>query len=95
MQQQLISVLAHQIDRDPDSLRPEMTFRELEVDSLTLIEVIVTLESDLGIDLPADLDGVTAETTLGRAAEIIQTTAAGERRPAVDVASAAREARTP
>nr|WP_275410206.1 acyl carrier protein [Streptomyces sp. SID14478] len=72
----MIQVLAQQIACEPDSLTPEMTLRELEVDSLALIETIVILEAEFGIDLPPELDGVNLDTTLSQAAEAIRCMAA-------------------
>lgn len=71
LEERLMSALAEQLEKDTALLRPDLTFRELEVDSLALIELIVTIESELDVDLLSDLDGIDQDSTLGEAAKII------------------------
>jgi acyl carrier protein len=47
--QQLISILAKLHDSPTDRLTPEATFAELDVDSLTLVEISIRIERDLGV----------------------------------------------
>ncbi|WP_049568510.1 acyl carrier protein [Streptomyces sp. SBT349] len=67
-QERLISLLAEQIAVEPAGLRPDQTFRELDVDSLAMVELVVAVENDLGLELPSDVEGIDADTTLAQAA---------------------------
>ncbi|MCZ4119460.1 acyl carrier protein [Streptomyces sp. H39-S7] len=49
--EQLIAIVAKLHDADPERVRPEATFAELDVDSLTMVEISMRLERDLGIEV--------------------------------------------
>lgn len=49
--EQLVAVIAKLHDADPELVRPEATFAELDVDSLTMVEISMRLERDLGIEV--------------------------------------------
>ncbi|MFC6066333.1 acyl carrier protein [Streptomyces ochraceiscleroticus] len=69
----LVAQIAEQTALPPEELLPERTFRELDIDSLALVELIVAIENDTGLDLPPDLPGVDRDTTLAEAARVLET----------------------
>jgi len=74
----LLQLLADQTALPLQELRPELTFRDLGVDSLGLVELIVSVENDLGIRFPAELDGVDENTTLEAAVRVLESLAGTE-----------------
>ncbi|MFJ9817785.1 acyl carrier protein [Streptomyces sp. NPDC101151] len=46
---QLVEILAKLHDAPTDRLTPEVTFAELDVDSLTMVEISIRIERDLGV----------------------------------------------
>ena len=51
MYEKLVSYAAKQLELDPSEITPESTFEALGIDSLDIVEMIMDLESDLGIEL--------------------------------------------
>ena len=51
MYEKLVSYAVAQLDLNPDDINPESTFESLGVDSLDVVEMIMDLENDLGIEL--------------------------------------------
>ena len=51
MYEKLVSYAAKQLELDPAEITPESTFESLGIDSLDIVEMIMDLESDLGIEL--------------------------------------------
>ena len=51
MYEKLVSYAAKQLDINPDEITPECTFDSLGIDSLDIVEMIMDLESELGIEL--------------------------------------------
>ena len=51
MYEKLVSYAAKQLELDPDQITPESTFESLGIDSLDIVEMIMDLESDLGVEL--------------------------------------------
>ena len=51
MYDKLVSYAARQLDLDVDEITPNSTFESLGIDSLDIVEMIMDLESDLGIEL--------------------------------------------
>lgn len=47
--EQLVGILARLHDAPADRLSPEATFAELGVDSLTMVEVSIRVERELGV----------------------------------------------
>ncbi len=45
-------ILSEQLKVDPAKIRPEATFTELEADSLGVIELLLLLEDELGVNIP-------------------------------------------
>jgi len=51
MYEKLVSYAAQQLELDPDEIRPDSTFESLGIDSLDIVEMIMNLESELGVEL--------------------------------------------
>jgi acyl carrier protein len=65
-------VLADQLARDVDEVTLEARFEEdLDADSLDLVEAVLALEEELGVDIPEEeMEGV---TTVGQAVDLVMT----------------------
>ena len=51
MYEKLVSYAANQLELDPSEITPDSTFESLGIDSLDIVEMIMDLESELGIEL--------------------------------------------
>jgi len=51
MFEKLVSYAAKQLDLSPDEITPDSTFESLGIDSLDVVEMIMDLESELGVEL--------------------------------------------
>ena len=51
MYEKLVSYAAKQLDLSPEDITPESTFESLGIDSLDVVEMIMDLESELGVEL--------------------------------------------
>ena len=51
MYEKLVSYAAKQLALNPENITPESTFESLGIDSLDIVEMIMDLESDLGVEL--------------------------------------------
>ena len=51
MYDKLVSYATKQLELDPSEITPESTFESLGIDSLDIVEMIMDLESELGIEL--------------------------------------------
>ena len=51
MYEKLVSYAAKQLDLDPSEITRESTFESLGIDSLDIVEMIMDLESELGVEL--------------------------------------------
>ena len=51
MYEKLVSFAAKQLELDVESITPDSTFESLGIDSLDIVEMIMDLESELGIEL--------------------------------------------
>ena len=51
MFEKIQSYLAGQLDISPDEITRETTFESLGIDSLDTVEMVMDLESELGVDL--------------------------------------------
>ena len=51
MYDKLVSYAAKQLELNPEEITPESTFESLGIDSLDIVEMIMDLESELGIEL--------------------------------------------
>jgi acyl carrier protein len=66
---QLVTILAKLHDAPPDLISPEATFEALDVDSLTLVEISMRLERELGVAI--DDTELHSNLTLGATVELI------------------------
>ena len=69
MYEKLVSYAANQLELSVDEITPESTFESLGIDSLDIVEMIMDLESDLGVEL--EMEDVKIET-FGQLAEFIE-----------------------
>ena len=51
MYEKLVSYAVKQLDLTADDITPESTFESLGIDSLDIVEMIMDLETELGIEL--------------------------------------------
>ena len=51
MYEKLVNYAAKQLELDASEISPESTFESLGIDSLDIVEMIMDLESELGIEL--------------------------------------------
>ena len=51
MYEKLVNYAAKQLDMDPADITPESTFESLGIDSLDIVEMIMDLETELGVEL--------------------------------------------
>ena len=51
MYEKLVSYASKQLELDRDDITPDSTFESLGIDSLDIVEMIMDLESELGVEL--------------------------------------------
>ena len=51
MYEKLVSYAAKQLELNPEEITPDSTFDSLGIDSLDIVEMIMDLESELGVEL--------------------------------------------
>jgi acyl carrier protein len=89
----LESLLRDHFEIAPEALCPDATFRELEIDSLAMAEMLAIIEDEDGVSLPPNLPGLDGDTTLADGLRIIAEAAeAAEAAQAAEAASAAEAA---
>ena len=59
MFEKLVSFAAKQLDLDAAEITPDSTFESLGIDSLDVVEMIMDLESDLGVELDMEDQKIT------------------------------------
>ena len=59
MFEKLAKYAARQLDLDVDDIRPDSTFESLGIDSLDVVEMIMDLESELGVELELENQKIT------------------------------------
>ena len=55
MYEKLVNYAAKQLELDPAEITPDATFESLGIDSLDIVEMIMDLESELGVELEPEL----------------------------------------
>lgn len=50
----IAKVIAERMDIDINDIKPESTFADLKIDSLDTVEMVMTLEDELGVELDLD-----------------------------------------
>ena len=68
MYEKLVSYAVKQLELDASEITPDSTFDSLGIDSLDVVEMIMDLESELGIELDLEDQKI---TTFGELAEFI------------------------
>ena len=59
MYDKLVSYAAKQLGLSPDEITPNSTFESLGIDSLDIVEMIMDLESELGVELEMEDQKIT------------------------------------
>ena len=72
MYEKLVSYAAKQLELDVDQITPDSTFESLGIDSLDIVEMIMDLETELGVELDLEDQKI---TTFGELAEFIDSKA--------------------
>lgn len=67
---QLADILVTRFEVEPEELRPDVTFEELELDSLFLVELGLVLEQDLGVKITEE--DATPRSTVRSVADLIE-----------------------
>lgn len=70
MYEKLVNFAAKQLELDIEEITPESTFESLGIDSLDIVEMIMDLESELGVELDLEDQKITNFREL---AEFIET----------------------
>lgn len=68
MYEKLVSFAAKQLELDAAEITPDSTFESLGIDSLDIMELIMDLESELGVELELEDQKI---ATFGELAEFI------------------------
>ena len=68
MYEKLVSFAAKQLELDVAEITPDSTFESLGIDSLDIVEMIMELESELGIELDMEDQKI---STFGELADFI------------------------
>ena len=59
MYEKLVNFAAKQLELDVEEITPDSTFESLGIDSLDIVEMIMDLESELGIELDLEDQKIT------------------------------------
>ena len=59
MYEKLVSYAAKQLELDASEITPDSTFESLGIDSLDIVEMIMDLESELGVELDLEDQKIT------------------------------------
>ena len=70
MYEKLVNFAAKQLELDASEITPESTFESLGIDSLDIVEMIMDLETELGVELEMEDEKI---TTFGELAQFIET----------------------
>ena len=69
MYEKLVSYAAKQLELDVDEITPASTFESLGIDSLDIVEMIMDLETELGVELEMEDQQI---STFGELAQFIE-----------------------
>ena len=70
MYEKLVNYAAKQLELDVSEITPESTFESLGIDSLDVVEMIMDLETELGVELELEDQKI---TTFRELADFIET----------------------
>ena len=59
MYEKLVSYSTKQLDLNPEDITPASTFESLGIDSLDIVEMIMDLEAELGVELEMEDQKIT------------------------------------
>ena len=59
MYEKLVSYVSKQLEIEPSEITPDSTFESLGIDSLDIVEMIMDLETELGIELEMEDQKIT------------------------------------
>lgn len=68
MYEKLVAYAAKQLEIDASEITPDSTFESLGIDSLDVVEMVMDLESELGVELEMEDQKI---TTFGELADFI------------------------
>ena len=69
MYEKLVTFAAKQLELDVDAITPDSTFESLGIDSLDIVEMVMDLESELGVELEMEDQKI---STFGELADFIE-----------------------
>ena len=69
MYEKLVSYAAKQLELNPDEITRDSTFDSVGIDSLDIVEIIMDLEAELGVELEMEDQKI---TTFGELADFIE-----------------------
>lgn len=69
MYEKLVAYAAKQLELDAAEITPDSTFESMGIDSLDIVEMIMDLESELGVELDLEDQKI---TTFGELADFIE-----------------------
>jgi acyl carrier protein len=67
--ERLVNILVTRFEVEPAEAQPDVTFEDLELDSLFLVELALVVQEDLGVALD---ESATPRSTIGSVAELIE-----------------------
>ena len=59
MYDKLVSYAVKQLELNPDEITPDSTFESLGIDSLDIVEMIMDLETEMGVELEMEDQKIT------------------------------------
>ncbi|MFJ6838326.1 phosphopantetheine-binding protein [Streptomyces sp. NPDC091209] len=74
MYDKIVDILVNRFEVERSEIKPDVTFEDLEMDSLFLVELLLVVEKELGVKVSDD--AASPRDTIGRAAEVIEEQAA-------------------
>ena len=69
MYEKLVSYAAQQLELEVDEITPNSTFESLGIDSLDIVEMIMDLETELGVELEMEDQKI---ATFGELADFVE-----------------------
>ena len=64
MYDKLVAYAARQLEIDASDIKPDSTFESLGIDSLDIVEMVMDLESELGVELDMEDQKITTFSEL-------------------------------
>jgi acyl carrier protein len=68
---QLADILVKRFEVEPDEVRPDVTFEDLDLDSLFLVELSLVIQQELGVKISEQ--DATPRSTVASVADLIET----------------------